>query len=326
MAAYLGIDVAKATLDVTLLDQDGKLQHKQFVNRSQGFAALATWLSQRSREPGHQAVHVCLEATGTYSYALAAYLFEAGYRVSVVNPHRIQAFAKSQLSRNKTDKQDATLIARFCASQHPETWTPPPAHRRELQSLVRHLEALSEMRQQQSNRLEVQPVATVQSSLAALVAYLDAEIERIKAQLQEHIQKHAELRHQQALLTSIPGIGELTAAKLLAEIEHLTTYKNARQAAAYAGLTPRQHQSGTSVRGQTRLSKTGNARARKALYFPAMVALRFNPIIRALAERLRKRHKNSMVIVGAAMRKLLHLAYGVLKTGQPFDPQYATTS
>jgi transposase len=322
MDVYLGIDVAKRTFDVALLDETGKLRHKQFPNRVEGFTALMTWLTKQ----GAMELHACLEATGTYSYALAQHLYEAGHRVSVVNPLRVHAFAKSQLSRNKTDKADASLIARFCQSQQPELWTPTPPQLRELQALVRHLDSLLETRQQQSNRLEVQSTASVQHSLEALITYLDSEIERIKQEIQDHIGRYPDLQQQQKLLTSIPGIGDLTAAKLLAEVEHLSSYKSARQAAAYAGLTPRQHQSGSSVRGQTRLSKTGNARVRKALYLPAVVAMRFNPVIRALCQRLRKRHKNSMVIVGAAMRKLLHLAYGVLKTRRPFDPQHVPAS
>jgi transposase len=321
MFAYLGVDVAKATFDVALVSQAGKLRHKQYANRSEGFVALTAWLAKQEITQ----VHACLEATGPYSSGLADYLHETGHKVSVVNPLRIQAFAKSQLSRNKTDKADAALIARFCQSQQPELWTPPPPHLRELQALMRHLEALQETRQQQSNRLEMQSVTTVQTSLLTLLAYLDAEIGRVQEHIRDHIQSHPDLQQQQKLPTSIPGIGDLTAAKLLAEVERLCSYKSARQAAAYAGLTPRQHQSGSSVRGQTRLSKAGNARVRKALYFPAVVAMRFNPIIRDLCQRLRERHKNSMVIVGAAMRKLLHLAYGVLKTGRPFDPQYALT-
>jgi transposase len=244
-----------------------------------------------------------------------------------VNPARIHAYAKSRLSRNKTDKADAALIAHFCHSQQPPAWAPPPVYQHELQALVRHLESLLDLRQQQLNRLETQPAATaVRDSIAAVVLCLDQQIDQIKEQIEQHISQHEVLRHQQELLVSIPGIGKHTAAKLLGEIEHITDYTSARQAAAYAGLTPRQHQSGTSVRGKTRLSKTGNSRVRKALYLPAIVAMRYNPLIQHLAQRLRERSKPPMVIVGAAMRKLLHLAFGVLKTGLPFDAEHALSS
>jgi transposase len=159
--------------------------------------------------------------------------------------------------------------------------------------------------------------------LQTLIECLDQQVEQCKQEIESHIAGHPDLAQQQQLLISIPGIGKLTAAKLLAESQHLAHYRSARQAAAYAGLTPRQHQSGSSVRGKTRLSKTGNSRMRKALYLPAIVAMRYNPVIRALAQRLRERHKAPMVIVGAAMRKLLHLAYGVLKTKKPYDSLHA---
>jgi transposase len=127
-------------------------------------------------------------------------------------------------------------------------------------------------------------------------------------------------------LDSIPGIAETTAATLLAEIVDVTQYRSARQVAAYAGLVPRERYSGSSVRGRTRLSKIGNARLRKALYFPAITALRCSPFFQAWAQGLRERGKCKMSVIGAAMRKLIHLAYGVLKTGQPFDPEWLKTA
>jgi len=134
------------------------------------------------------------------------------------------------------------------------------------------------------------------------------------------------LRRQRELLDSIPGIAETTAATLLAEITDITQYRSARQVAAYAGLVPRERHSGSSVRGRTRLSKIGNARLRRALYFPAITALRCSPLFQAWAAGLRDRGKCKMSVIGAAMRKLVHLAYGVLKTGKPFDPQWAKSA
>ncbi len=134
------------------------------------------------------------------------------------------------------------------------------------------------------------------------------------------------MRRQSELLDSIPGIAETTAALLLAEITDITQYRSARQIAAYAGLVPRERHSGSSVRGRTRLSKIGNARLRRALYFPAITALRCSPFFQAWAKGLRERGKCKMSVIGAAMRKLIHLAYGVLKTGKPFDPEWAKSA
>lgn len=125
------------------------------------------------------------------------------------------------------------------------------------------------------------------------------------------------------MLDSIPGVGEATAAALLAEVPDIKEYRNARQVAAFAGLVPRERQSGGSIRGRVRLSKIGNARLRRALYFPAVTALRCSPFFQRWAAGLRQRGKSKMAVIGAVIRKLIHLAYGVLKTGKPFDLEWA---
>ncbi len=320
--SILGIDVAKLKFDVALLTTGDKFRYKVFPNTPSGFAQLAEWLTQQKVTQ----VHACLEATGTYGEALAVYLHEASHVVSVINPAAIKAYAASQLSRTKTDKVDAALIARFCHTQQPPAWTPLAPEVRELQALVRRVEALQEMRQMEANRLSTATAAGVCASLEAHIAYLDAEIEQTTQLIQAHINEHPGLREQRALLVSIPGIGEVTAATLLAEIGDIKMYDSARQVAAFAGLTPRRHESGKTVKGRTRLSKVGTPRLRKALYFPALTALRFNPIIKAWSEALSQRGKSRMVIIGAAMRKLIHIAYGVLKSGRPFDAALAKSA
>lgn len=312
----LGIDISKDSFHVEL-SINQKLRHRRFANRPEGFTELSAWLTK------HKAtlVHACLEATGPYSEALALYLYEQGQTVSVVNPAQIKAFGQSELSRNKDDRPDAGLIRRFCEKQQPASWTPPPPQWRELQALTRHLENLLELRQQQLNRLEATNTKKVITSLRKLVAHLDAEIKQTQQQIDDHIERYPDLKQQCQLLQSIPGIGHRTAVKLLAEIENFSHYKSARQVAAYAGLTPRNNRSGAS-RGQTRLSKTGNARVRKALFLPALVAKQHNPIVRRFCQRLAGHGKSKMQLIGAAMRKLVHIAFGVLKSGQVFDPNH----
>ena len=187
--------------------------------------------------------------------------------------------------------------------------------------MTRHLENLIETRQQQLNRLEGTKTKGVLKSLRKLVAYLDSEIARTEKQIQAHINHHPDLKLQSQLLESIPGIGHRTAAKLLSEIKDINQYKSARQIAAAAGLTPRNNHSGT-IRGKTRLSKIGNARVRKALFLPALVAKQYNPIVRAFCQRLARNGKNKMQVIGAAMRKLIHIVFGVLKSGKKFDPNH----
>jgi transposase len=316
----LGIDIAKLKFDVALRTADDKFLHLTFPNTPDGFARLAAWLARREAAR----VHACLEATGTYGEALAGYLHDAGHTVSVVNPAAIKAFAASRLSRTKTDRVDAELIARYCHTQHPPAWAPPAAEILELQALGRRLEALVEMRTMETNRLAAGVASeAVRGSLQQHLAYLDAEIRRTEKLIGEHIDAHPGLREQRDLLVTIPGIGKATAATLLAEMPDIKAYRSARQAAAFAGLAPRRRESGSSVRGRARLSKIGSPRLRRALYFPAVTALRFNPLVRRWGEGLSERGKCKLVVIGAAMRKLVHLAYGVLKTGKPFDAEWA---
>jgi transposase len=316
----LGIDIAKLKFNVCLINPRGKLRHKVFPNTATGFEQLLEWLSTQ----GVGRIHACMEATGTYGEALALCLYQASHTVSVVNPAAIKAFAQSCLSRTKTDRVDAELIARFCLAQVPPAWTPLPAEVRELQALVRRLESLIEMRVAESNRLSSGiTVDVVRESVEELLAHLNEQIRRTEKLICEHINNHPRLKRQSELLDSIPGIAGATAALLLAEITDINQYRSARQVAAYAGLVPRERRSGSSVRGRTRLSKIGNARLRKALYFPAITALRCSEFFQSWAQGLRERGKCKMSVIGAAMRKLIHLAYGVLKTGKPFDPQWA---
>lgn len=312
----LGIDIAKDKFDAALL-QEAKPRHHQFENKPRGFAKLQDWLQRQ----GTPQVHACLEATGTYGEALAEFLYQQGHTVSLVNPAQIKAFGESELSRNKTDRSDAGLIARFCRSQQPRPWTPPSPELKELQALTRRLESVKEMRQMEANRLS-SGVATqrVRESLEQSLAFFDQEIHDLEAAIQAHIDQHPDLQARQRLLESIQGIGAKTAATLLAECYDPARFDSARALAAFAGVTPQQILSGSSVRGKAKLSKKGSSRLRKALYWPAIVAMRYNPVVRAFSQRLSERGKPRMVQIGAAMRKLLHLAYGVLKSGRPFDP------
>ena len=319
ISTYLGIDVSKDWLDVVLVREGVPAEKGQFDNSNQGFRQLQHFLKKRKVKE----LHVCLEATGYYGAEAALFLHQSGYKVSVVNPARIKAYAESQLSRTKTDAADAALIVDFCRTQQPSAWTPPPPEQQELQVLVRHLENVKDMRQQELNRRQAGiPSETILKTLDDHIAFLDQQITDLLRLIHDHIERHPHLRQQRDLLTSIPGIGDLTAFKLLAEIVDVQTFDSARQLAAFAGLTPRERRSGSSVRGRTRLSKRGTPRLRSALYFPAIVAQRHNPILQAFAQRLLAAGKSKLQVVAAVMRKLLHLVFGILKSGHPFDPQF----
>lgn len=313
----LGIDVAKAKLDCALRLTNGKFRHKIVDNTPAGFKALEDWLAKE----GATALQVCMEATGIYWETVAEHLAtRPETTVSVVNPGQIKAFGASRMVRTKTDKVDAKLIAQFCAERTPEPWQAPTPAERTLRALVLRLDALQAMRTQESNRFEVAR-ESVAEGIAKHLTWLDDEIARLSKAIRDHIDNDPTLKSKHRLLDSIPGIGERTTAVLLAFLAEPTRFENARQVAAFAGLDPRQHESGSSVRGKPRLSKVGHSFLRKALYMPAMVALYRTDWGKVFHERLAAKGKPPMLIIGAMMRKLVQVSYGVLKSGEVFQPE-----
>jgi len=253
--AVLGIDVGKSKLHVCLLLPLGKSRAKSIDNTSCGHTELLDWLQQQQAGT----VHACMESTGIYGNEVAEVLYAHGHTVSIVNPARVKGFATSEMVRTKTDKVDAGVIARFCAALKPAPWQPPAPQMKQLQALVRRLEALQQMHRQESNRLEAASAEAVRASIQTLVTHLETDMETIRQAIRDHMDQHPDLKQQQDLLMSIP----------------------------------------------------------------ALVAKRHNPLIKAFCARLEGRGKRKMQIVAAAMRKLVHLVYGVLKSGKPFDPEYA---
>ena len=262
-----------------------------------------------------------MEATSQYYEKVAEFLWELGFRVSVINPLQIKAFGESRLSRQKTDKADAALIAQFGEQQSPPLWEPPPVEVKELQRLVARLEAVQKMRvKEQTRRHESQGEAL--ESIDRVLALLTEEQVKLEQRIRNHIDKHPDLRRQQKLLTSIPGIGERVSCYFLAWLQ-IGRFSDVRQVVAFIGLSPRHNQSGSSVHGKSRLCKVGNARLRRILYMPALAAMRHNQAAKGFADRLKAGGKNGKLVVGAVMRKLVHWMFGVLKSGQPFNVKLA---
>jgi len=311
----LGIDISKDTFHVALLKGQKQSKYQQFDNTADGFAQLSQWLNRQ----GVNHVHGCLEATSIYGHALATYLNQQGHRVSIVNPMRIKGYAKSQLARTKSDRADAKLIAQFCRDLKPAPWQPSEAEVMTLQAYTRRLDALEQMLTQEKNRLKITP-DELKADIEDHIAFLKAQVTSVKKRLLEHIQTHDSLKTQHDLLTTIVGVGDSTAARVLSEIGSIHHFSSARQLAAFAGVTPQEHESGTSVRGKTRLCKIGNRRLRKALYFPALNLMRRCPQMHPFCERLLAAGKPKMQVVGAVMHKLMRVIFGVLKSAQPFDP------
>jgi len=314
----VGIDVSKAKLDVCLLREDGTEQYHQVANSAAGHQQLHRWLRQQTG----QAVPVCLEATGIYGDAVACFLHQQGYPVSVVNPAPVKAFAAAMMKRHKTDKSDAQVLAHFRAHSRPTPWQPPSPNQIRLHDLKRLADDLQADRTRVKNRLEGSRAGSpARRYLEDQIAYLDKQLAQVQQEMQQQVEEDDKLDNQSRLLTSIIGIGLVSARQVLAELPDLTRFSSADELVAYAGLCPHQAQSGSQLK-RSWLSKQGSAALRKALYFPALTAKQHNPHLRQFAERLSQTKKAKMVVVAAVMRKLLVLIYAILKSGHPYDPHY----
>jgi transposase len=320
---YVGIDVGKRELVVALCDAEGKRMGKGFVvsNNSSGYLRLRRVLDTHQAE----GFHLCMESTGVYGeQAAAEFHGQPGLTVSIVNPARIHAYARAQLKRTKTDSVDALLIAQYAATQHPAAWQPETETVRELRELLRYREGLVETLTRLGNQLEkcqysTAPVSKVVKSLKQLTRQVEKQIAATDSACRSVLENDKRLNDDRQRLAGVPGIGELTALKLVAELGRIEGH-SVKQVVAHSGLSPKERTSGISVRGKSRISKIGNGNLRKALYMPAVVATRFNPVMKAFYQKLVAAGKPKKVAIIAVMRKLLHIVYGILKNKTKFNP------
>jgi transposase len=318
--AVVGIDVSKATLDANCARGQRK-QARTFENSPDGWKQMLSWLKAMSSKQAY----VCMEATGRHSLGMALVLHDAGHVVSVVNPAQIRDFARTKLGRNKTDKVDAALIREYAELFKPEPWVPPSPAMRRLCELQTVRAGIVSNRAEWKNRIGSGLGDSTATSLAAsTIEHFTSQLEVIDRAIGETIDQDAELRSRRDRLLSVIGVGETLAASLLAEMPEPGVLRRSGEIVAYAGLNPSHHRSGSSIDRPTRISKVGNATLRSSLYMPALSAMRFNPAVAALVARLKSagRLKPKQIVV-AAMRKLLVLCFGVLKTGKRFDPAIA---
>jgi transposase len=316
-ASVVGVDIAKATFDLCLL-QGERCRRRQLPNTPAGWQELLEWLPQAA---GPGPVLLALEATGPYGAGLARAVHAAGHQVVVFNPRRVVEFARSCGRRNKTDRVDAELIARFVLSQPPHkrpAWQPLPPAQEALQALLRRQSQLEEQLHGEARRLEVSAPA-VAPSLRRALRWLGAELARVEKDVQAHLAAQAGLQADVDRLQAIPGVGEKTARLLTAEVPR--HFRHARAVAAWLGVVPRQVQSGTSVRQGAHVGHEAPA-LRSALYFPALTALRHDPRSRAFAERLRAAGKPPKSIILAVLHKLIRTAFALLKTGADYQPAH----
>jgi transposase len=311
----VGVDISKLKFDVFYKDENGKNVSKSFENNQEGFKALTDSLSRKE-------IYLGMEATGNHGYALADYMYTNGHVVYVINPALIKYYGKSLHCRIKTDKQDAKLIYNFIMANKDTNlyaWKPLTKNHQEVRALNRCLLNLKDEITGFSNAHGSELSTKVKKVYKSVLKKLEAEVDSVIAQIKEIVSQDEKLKSQMTLLLTIPGIGEITAWSLLSELPDLAEFKNAKQLAVWAGVNPAIKQSGTSVSGRGSISKTGSAKLRKALYFPAIVALRFNPHVKSLGDRLKAKGKKGKVIIVAAMHKLLRIIFAMLRTGELFN-------
>ena len=321
----IGIDVSKAKLDCLWLKDitTGRVKTKVFSNTATGHFELIEWAT-KNIGINFEAMHFVMEATGVYHEALAYILHKSNAKVSVINPAQINSYAKSLGTRTKTDKKDSMVIARFGATQQPRYWQPEPTEIRTLKALVARYEAVCQDIQREKNRREKTEVrqvsAEVLASIDIVLEQLKKEKNRLEDLINQHIDQNPTLKEDQSLLQSIPGVGPVVSRYMMGVIRS-RQFESAPQCAAFLGLVTVHHESDSSVRGRSRLSKAGNATVRAKLYMAAVVAIQHNPDIKKQYERLLKNGKSKMSALGAAMRKLVQICFGVLKHHTPYQAQ-----
>ena len=314
-----GIEVSARTLLVALGREGRAASLREFPNTPEGHQGVLRLIERWGRP-----VRVAMESTGLYGLDLARCLHQAGVAVRVANPRAVRHFAHAMMKRSKTDRLDAQVLREFAARMPFVAWRPPSATALKLVAVARRLEALTTMLTAEKNRLHAASLsealpAIVRRDLERSIQTQQRAIERLTRAAQEFVLSDPELARRFELLLSIPGFGATSALHTLAELALLPADLDVRQWVAYAGLDPRQHASGSSVEKKPRISKAGNKHLRRALYMPALVAVRHDPHLRAFYEHLVARGNTKLQALVATMRKLLHAIYGMFKHGQTFD-------
>ena len=311
---FIGVDVAKDKFDVCWVKEDNSLLQKMFTNTHCGFKEFTTWIKKQSHNPW-----VCMEATGHYSEILADFLVSQDVKVSVVNPVQIKYFAKVKLSRNKNDKVDAKIIAEYGKLMNLRLFEPRSSEQKYIRELIQLEDTLRTQRTQLKLQQGCAQSKEIKKEFEKTLRMLDKRLETLAKLIQSTIAVHTQWHELVKLITSIKGFGELSAYRLLAYLPDLTLFKNAKQLAAFIGVSPKQKESGKYA-GQTQLSKLGNARLRNILYMPALNAKRHNEALQPFVKRLENNGLTPKAIVGAVMRKLVHIIYGMFKTKSCFNP------
>jgi len=311
---FIGIDVSKNKFDVCIVKNDASTIQKIFNNTLSGFKEFVDWLKKYSDKPWE-----CMEATGHYSEILADFLVEKGLTVSVVNPVQIKYFAKVKLSRNKNDKVDSAIIAEYCRLMSSRLFKPRSSEQKYIRELIQLEDTLRAQSTQLKQQLECTQSSAIKKEFKTTIKLLDKRLDKLSEKIKLSINKDKEMSHVVELLTSIKGFGELSAYRLLAYLPDINLFNNAKQLAAFIGVSPKQKESG-KYKGKTQLSKLGNSKLRNIIYMPALSAKSHNKALQPFVKRLQANGLAPKAIVGAVMRKLVHIIFGMLKTKSSFNP------
>ncbi len=321
MKMYIGIDISKYDFVSAAETEDSSLseRHPKINNNQKGFRELHRWIKGLMRTCEVESVHIGIESTGGYERSLVEWFYRhTDFLVTVLNPIRVKRYGQSQLIRTKTDEVDVWLIVRYMRTHSPEPTQELSEEMKKLKSLTRHLEHLKQKRADEKTYLSAVRDNTVKTMVRQTIKNYDKQIEKVEKKINDHFDDYPDLKSKRKLLKSIVGFGDTTASVLLSEmIDSLDPKKQV----AHAGLAPRERQSGL-LRGKPQICKTGNKRLRAALYLPTLSAIKSNPVISKQYKRLVDSGKPKQVAVCACMRKLIHIAMGVLKNQTPFDPNY----
>ncbi len=317
---HVGIDVSAKVLTVVIDHQGNRTEAFDLPNDAKGHKALIRMLTKN----GFHA-KVVLEATGVYSLDVALALHRAErVDVMVANPRAIGQFAGAYMRRSKTDSLDANIIVEFAMRMDFQAWSPPAPHIFDLRAISRRIEGMIKMATQEKNRLHAatsfdEMSEIVRNDIEVNIRHLERRIERMREQARELIADHPDLERAFLHITSVKGIAQAAGIQILAEIAVLPEGMDVRQWVAHAGLDPRVFQSGTSINKPARISRQGNVHIRRALFMPALVAVQYEPNVKAFYDKLLRRGKTKMQANVAVMRKLLHAIYGMLKHDRDFE-------
>ena len=310
--SWIGVDVAKASLDLHVLPTD---QAHHLANTPAGHRQFLKLL------PGPAHCLIVLEATGGYEREVVATLIDAGYRVAVINPKRARDFAKALGLVAKTDRIDARVLALFAEKVQPAPLEKTPEKQAEIHELVARRRQLIDLRTQESNRWEITTAKLARKSIQAVLNTLERQIRDIEGAIQTLVESDDDWRNKAQLIESVPGLGAVTANTLVADVPEIGKL-NRQQISALVGLAPYNRDSGAS-KGKRAIAG-GRKSVRSVLYMAALAARRCNPVIKVFADRLAQHGKPFKVILTACMRKLLVILNSIVKSGRPWNPQLAS--